>query len=263
VFLTEVGVLVVGVVLSFAVAAYFESGWTFGFGLVLTVVEFIAFRRRTRPWKIGYDAECFELSRAERSLHPRRARFKRIIGRTLLWVPSVIAALVLFFFPIVTHLAHPSSRYLTHYRVPIPWTISVFGRYGWVDAFVSGGKGRFGMTQFWDREALFSRMTFRAISPDADTFEFNHEMAAVERGGATQAHSREFRLGDVILTCWQFVPRRPRVHSLGLVRISPFWEVTCETPVTEHRRNLYASFWGSEADMPAFYKIIEGVTPVE
>ncbi len=104
--------------------AYFESPWTFWFGSSLTVVEFFLFRRRTRPWKIEYDAVAFELNRAERRLHPRRARYKRIIGRTLLWAPSAVAAFVLLFFPVVSHLVHPSSRYLLRYRIPIPWTFT-------------------------------------------------------------------------------------------------------------------------------------------
>jgi hypothetical protein len=125
VFASEALLLLLGVVLSFAVAVYFDSGWTFCVGLLLTVVEFFRFRRRTRLWKIKYDAEGFEIGQAERRLHPSRARFRRIVGRTLLWVPSAIAAFVLFFFPVATHAFHPLSQYLTHYRIPIRWTFTV------------------------------------------------------------------------------------------------------------------------------------------
>jgi hypothetical protein len=163
VFLTEAGVLAVGVALSFAVAALFDSGWTFGFGLILTVMEFIAFRRRTRPWKIEYDAVGWEFSRVDRRLHSPRARNKRIIRRALLWVPSALAASVLFFFPVATHLGHPGSRHLAHYRVPIPWTATVlsFPSIDLVAALVNSSRaGRFGVTPFWDKEPLLSFMTF-------------------------------------------------------------------------------------------------------
>jgi hypothetical protein len=265
VFASEALVLMVGVVLSFAVAGYFDSGWTFYFGLFLTLVEFFRLRRRTRPWKIKYDAVGFEIGQAERRMHPSRARFKRIVGRTLLWLPSAIAVFVLFFFPVATHAFHPRSQYLTHYRIPIPWTFTVLPGPGleWVCAlFNDRDNGRFGLTHFWAAGELSSQMIFQSIDPRADTFEFNHKMNELHRGGAAQVLRRDFQLDDVALTCWQFLPRHNRVFDLWAARVH-IWEISCETPVDEHRRDLYASFWGSENDMPAFYKIIEGVTPVK
>ena len=259
VFATEALVLLVGVVLSFAVAGYFDSGWTFCVGLLLTIVEFFRFRRRTLSWKIRYDAVGFELSRAERRLHPRRARYRRIIGRTLLWLPIATAAFVLLFFPVATHVVHPGSRYFEHYRIPIPWTFTVYespSGYAWVNVLSSNSStGRFGMTPFWDREPLFSLMTFA-------NYNFRSEFRQTRRRWAAQLLRKDYRLGDVPLTCWQYEApddKFPRRQFLGA---GPYWEVVCETPAV-NRLSFQATYLGQGDDIPAFYKIIEGVRPVE
>lgn len=62
-FVVEVGVLVIGFVASSALAGYFESAESnlaaiaFFLGLLLTIVCFAIVRRKTRRWKIQYDAD--------------------------------------------------------------------------------------------------------------------------------------------------------------------------------------------------------------
>jgi hypothetical protein len=163
-FASELGVLVFGVGFSFAVvvapAIYFDSRENSFLllvllsGLVLTIVGFVAIRRKTRPWKIEYDAVGWALTQAERRVHPSRARYKRIAKRILVWVPSVIAAAVLFFFPASSHLIRPGSQYLAHYRVSVPWTFAVIPVPGVssdnvVTAFtLIGSNGKFGLAPF-------------------------------------------------------------------------------------------------------------------
>lgn len=284
---SEVGVLVFGCVFTLALvlgsANYFRSREPFDyrngclllliilFGLLPTSVGFMAIRR-TRPWKPEYDSAAWALARAKRRLHPTRARYKRIALRIIVWVPSMIAALVLFFFPVATHLLHPSSKYFTHYRVPIPWTFTVFqGGYrqpanSWVDViFSSSGRGRFGMTPFpmapfWHELQPISHVVFES-NTNGDTFDYSGMMEA-RRRGATDVLNRELRLGDVACTCWQYRPERPH-HQLFWPDIWSVWRVDCGTLAAVHRQNFYARFSGREEDLRAFYQIIEGVRPVE
>jgi hypothetical protein len=191
-FASEVGVFLLGLVLSVTLEAFFGyiggsdiASLTFISGLVLTIVGLFLFRRRNRAWKIEYDAVGWELSQAERKLHPTRFKYKRIAKRILVWVPSAIAAFVLFFFPVATHVSHPRSHWLPHYRLPIPWTAAVLPVYQVPNAVIaivtSSEAGRFGLTPFWDGERPFSLVTFlgwgvHSLLPD----------------GATQTSSRNF-----------------------------------------------------------------------
>ena len=240
-------------------------------GLLLSVAGFVAIRRRTRPWKIEYDAVGFALRQAERRTHPARAKCKRTTGRILIWVPTLIAALVLFFFPIASHLLHPSSRYLPNHLVPVPWNFTVFSslelspKYGSVTALGRNtGAGRFGLTPAGSREPL-SVMSFGAFRSDFISLTVASDRAreAASHGGTR----REFRLGDVTLTCWQYKPARNRGWVSGpfafRIFAGHFWQIECEAPADVHRQQFGASFTGREEDVATFYKTLEGVTAVE
>jgi hypothetical protein len=271
---SELAAALFGIVLSFNLGMIFDrmenalAPLTFCLGCVLTIVGLVLFRRKTRPWKINYDAVGWELSKTQRKLHPARARRKKMAQRILIWAPSAIAALVLFFYPVVTHLMHPRSQHLGHYRVPIPWTFAIFPwpggptDGGWVDVVVSSsGRGRFGMTPFlvppfWLTVQRLSLFTFGS-NPDANTF--NVGMKEVTGKDAPQI--REFRLGDVALTCWQY---RPQQRYFEYWPESGFFlNVECETPAATRQQNFYARFYGREQDLGTFYQIIKGVTPVK
>jgi hypothetical protein len=266
-FAAEIIVLAVGTVLSVVLGILLESvtraDLGFWLGLVLTALGFFAVRRKSRPWKIQYGAAGWELSQAERKLYPTRARNKRIARRILIWVPSVIAAVVLVFFPEVSHLAHPRSRYLKHYRVPISWTYTVWVR-PWEDSVVhalisNAGRGRLGISPFWGRWA-FSYMVFANENLDAATLQSWHETNETRRAKSLQQQTRELRLGDLPLTCWQYIPIYPnRPGPLSLFGAGPVWEVNCETPAAGEL-NFSAWFAGRETDIPRFYEIIDSIS---
>lgn len=276
VFASEVGVLLVGLALSGllgATLAYLcpsaglalPASFT---GLLLTIGGWLVFRRKLRPWKLEYDAVGWELGRAERKEHPGRAKCKRMLRRTLLYVPSAIAAMVLFCFPIMSHFAHPSSQYLRNYRVPIPWNYVVFAwpEYSFVEVMArsDGSRWPFSMTPLWDSNLRFSIMVFGSARADAD-FEFNDKMANVRRIGATRVVKREFRLDTVALTCWQFIPAQQRRGvSFGWAYLPwPYYEVNCRTAADVRQYNFWSSFDGRESDLPLFYSVISGVTPLK
>ena len=257
-FLSEAGTLVLGFVVSFALAEVVDpDAVTLAFtvlfsGLFVTLVLFLLIVWKHRPKKLEYDAACYTLSRAARKLHPGRVKLNCFLWRTLLCVPNAFGALVLFFLPVASHLLHPSSRYLTHYSIPIPWTATILRPfalpgYSYITAFVSSsGRGRYGVTPFLERPLAFSSMDFFSDPPTAVT---GHTLSTEP--------NREFRLGEIPLQCWQRV--NPRITLPGW----PVWVITCETPADVNEYNFHASFVGREEDIPAFYKIIDGVTPVE
>jgi hypothetical protein len=263
----EVGVLVLGYVLTVTITAYLDSKSALVAGLVLTVFSVWVIRKKTEKWKLEYDAASWMANRSARQ--PRQARHIRLLRRYLLWCPSVCAALVLFFFPVASHFAHPRSHYLKHYRVPIPWTFTVLPslgplrEYSYVDALVSSsGKGRFGVTPFWDSEQVFSRMSFGSVGPNG-AFEFDHKMMELRRDGAAQVSRRDFRLGDVAVICWQYLPQNRRGIRFWLGHSYDsrlLWEIACETPVDVHVRDFYASFYGRSEDISAFYTVLQRVT---
>jgi hypothetical protein len=290
-FACKAGVLLAGFIFSFFLAAalglalataqYGVStvGFFAGFfaGLFLTAGAFLILRRKT--WRqVEFDESAWARRQTGRKSHPIRTRFKRIAARILVWVPSAIGALVFFFFPVATHLVHPSSQYLEHYRFRIPWTYTVLPSEGWgwdlrsvlisrrpryydgFDVIVSSsGRGRFGMTPFlmpafWNAEQPLSDIVF-ASDPNAV---LRPESVKALRESGTQI--REFRLGGVKLTCWQY--RSPYYRS----GIWPYngltWRVECTVPSGEGPQDFQASFYGREEDLGIFYRIIEGVTPI-
>lgn len=269
---TDVGILAFGFICALAVSASvafwfayddFEAAWSGLFAaLAITVAGFLAWRRKTQSWVVEYYADLWETERAERKLHPARARFKRRAKRILVWVPSLIAAVVLLDFPVATHVVCPA---LKHYRVPIPWNIAVV-----TPPWVPGGRdilgfatnarnGRFGMPRFWDIRENSSAMDFESRPDYAEASEYSGSAAGFLR--------KDFRSNGLTLTCWQSVNSYSRIYH---------WLIACQTsadaasvfprlalPPGLRRPSLRASFYGREQDIPTFYKIIEGVTPID
>lgn len=277
----ELGVLVFGVAfslfLAIATAFYFDSRgnvelWAVNVvvgiglaGLLLTGVGVVALRRKTRAWKLEYDAVGWALGKAERRLHPARARRKRIAHQVIVWVPSAMAALVLFFYPAATHLAHPHSGHVGRFRVPIPWTYAIVrlasGRdYSWVIVLGSStGRGRFGMTPFlvwpfWNTPTPLS--SFSSFSFESNTNAPALDAMTTEARRQETAEVREFRLRDGAFTCWQYQRHNGSRNWTN-------WNVDCDTPTAVQQQYLHTHFYGREQDLRGFYKIIQGVTWVD
>jgi hypothetical protein len=270
VFTSELGVLVVGIVLSIAISFCIatsnrcensiecpRASFALICGVSLTVVGFVLWRRKTRPWKIQYDAAGFALMNAERTLHPVRARYSRLARLILVWLPTVLAAFVLFFLPVASHLVHPSSQYFKHFRIPIPWTTFMTfaspgdaSDFGWVTVIASSrGRGRLGITPFriapvW-REERLSIMTL-TVTPKSSMpgTRVNADLAATFT-------CEQFRFGPS--APWLF-----RLLGSGSV-----WEARCQARQPVYQQDLYADFVGCEEDLAIFYRIVRGIRPVE
>jgi hypothetical protein len=261
VFFLEIGVLLLGLILSIAlgVAAAIRDvpEALFPAGLFLTMVAFSAVRRKTRPWKIRYDAAGWQLDQIERRLHPVRARSKRIAVRIFVWIPSLIAAGVLFFFPAASHLVRPSPQALGPYRLSIPWTLAIVpmpkvSNGSFVTAFaLTGSNGDSAVTPFWEATIFSSEMDFGSAPAGPVMPAWMAKYEEQEHTRASWLLRKEFQLSGVALTCWQYMPS---AQSL--------WQVNCETPVGVQGQHFHASFQGTSADLPAFYKAVERTVPI-
>lgn len=232
-------------------------------GFILTGFVFSAYRRKTRQWEVEFEIEVWMRGETERRLHPTRARCKRLTGRVLLWLPSALAALVLFFSPVLSHLRHPGSHYLKHYTVPIPWNMLAFSGTLGDDSvavyMIRGWKGQFGIITIGDVEPLSSQMSFESLPRDSD-FSVYKQYTLPRWPIATRKSARQFHFGPIKLICWEYSYELQR----GLSSDRSLWEmIACTTPDSERERNLFATFRGGEADAAAFYRIIERIQPFE
>ena len=269
----EAGILVVGSILAIILQIFLQpllkDSIAIGFigGLVLTIFALLFIQKKTRKWKLEYDTARWLASRTERLLHPLRSRYLRLIRRYLLWVPSACAVMVAFFFPVTTHFLHPCSHYLKHYRVPIPWTWTVFsplgttGEYSYTKALITiGTKSRYGVTPFWESRPSFSVAFFGSVGPNG-AFEYNESLREQHLSGATDLSRRDFQLGKISLTCWQ----HPPASQSPVWRQVPmgFLEIDCSTPASLHNLDFYACFYGRNDHALLFYKVLEHVTPID
>jgi hypothetical protein len=238
----------------------FYAGWLFAAAGVMLC------RRKNQLWRIEYDAVSYQRSKAERELHPARLSWKKTLLRTGIWLPSAFAAMVLFFFPVVSHLVYPTSHYLRRYRVPIPWAATVFSQYGLTptldgaEAISSGSPHRqFGVTPFFDHNPRYSIMRFWNYTPSAYA---DHTRAPMPQD-AINVRIREFRVGARMLTCRQYQHALSNPFQQRLMGTERIWEVVCGMVVVARGPNFRAQFYGREDEMPVFYEIVERVTPVE
>ncbi len=255
--LSEVGVFLLGLIGSEALAflagvmsgSSNVAGAAFYAGFLMSGLGLFLYRRKTRAWKISYDAEGYLISKAERESYPVRAKLKRLLGRTLIWAPSAIAAFVLFFFPVASHLLFPTSHSLPQFHVPIPWSATVFGSpyrgLYWIQAYV----GSTDIAGIGDH--TFSSLMSFSTRTEIETIDYGFGRDPVWMGGPHSAR-RDFRIGDLVLSCWQYPARR-----------KPLWAVECQTPASVKNRNLYASFFGQQSDLSIFYHVVEGIRPIE
>jgi hypothetical protein len=181
--------------------------------------------------------------------------------------------MALFFFPIASHVVHPCSYGLNHYRVTVPGTFAAVlvpwlpeGYRGIVVLASSSDVVRYGVTPFWGKKEAVSMMSFVTSPPDSETIEFNHTEGQSKREGAIQVSERDFRVGNVPLTCWQYHPKYYRGFQYWMTPPydnRSYWESFCETPLVEHARNLHAFFNGRKQDLNAFYDVIQKITQID
>lgn len=137
-FTTELSILFFGFVFSLGYAVFmFSRGhkcgpFLFILSFSLVCVALVWFRGKTEKWTTAADAKAFLTHRSWRRLHPRRAKYLRTARRWLIWLPSLLAAFVLLFLPVASHVFYFGGQFVPHYRVSIPLNWLVV-RTPWID----------------------------------------------------------------------------------------------------------------------------------
>jgi hypothetical protein len=265
-FLAELGILVVGIVVTSAILYHFQDEEspalaTAFFGiLVVSVLIFVLFRRKSRKWKITVDAATFLNDRAVRREHPRRAKIMRTLRRSLLWFPLLIVAFTLFFLPATSHVVFSSRHLVPHYKfnVPLNWMIVKSpGPYTFVWVYFSNvGVARYGLTPIWFTKSLPSGATFGITDPSR-SYEWYRPKTDSTGARIILIQETSFRIGEIEMKCWEY---EGEFHHVSNPRISDaprvLREVLCSTEPNGRNFNLRASFLGRRDEVLTFYQVL-------
>jgi hypothetical protein len=274
-FLAELGFIGLGLVGSVFLAAFFDylenntgivtllGGW------LLTFAGLYLFRRKTRRWKIEYEAERWTAECAWARTHPGRAKWKRVASRRLLWLPSACAALTFFFLPVGSQIFFCAKPLVRHYRfsVPLNWMTLKAGTsdsnsFTWV-FFSNEGAARFGMTPIWFNHSLPSFATFGNSNPDSP-YEWYRPSSEVAEGRSTNIARTEFNVGDLVVDCWEYehhFQTARRSNDFFHLDASVLREVLCSTRPNGKEFNFHAAFFGQKEDIAVFYRVLKGGIP--
>ena len=210
--------------------------------VALALTMLFRLRYRHKAWKIKYDAEKYERERAWRRAFPERSRWTRSALRIGIWLPSLLAAFVLFFLPPASHIVQLGGVHLGPYKVPVPWNILILSGpssplFDMVMTFTANDNNPFGLTHSFRGNRFSASMEFVVYyAPDIASGYSNP-------GDPT----REFKLGLSVLRCWE------GDGPAGFRRIS------CRTAGPDHSPELNAWFLGRAASVPLFYQILSGI----
>ena len=247
-------VVLTGSFLTVALTELLNSNFVFICGTALTICTLLAIRRKTRKWKINYAAEKWLRQRSKPPVSSAYARRSRRLLQSLLWLPSLCAALVLCFSPLASHVLY--SGRLIDFRVPIPWAWAVVYRYqnpglfSSVDALIaSNGLGRFGVTPFWQKHANYSVASFAVYTWSLNS-EDERQMDFLRHMNATDISTSEFTVGELHFSCVEYLTHYARFPALS------GFSVDCESTAGNGKGHFGAALFGRREDVPAFYDVL-------
>lgn len=281
-FFAEIGVLFAGLVLSIAVAYCldrFSDGagplsFVFFFGpLILSAVGFFMFRRRSRRWKIKYDAANYLTYRSRRRLNPWRAKRIRTTWHCLRWVPSICAAFALFFLPVASRIVYPANFLVTGFRfsAPLNWMMIETGddrprSSNSAAIFSNEGAAHYGLTPMWfthSQPSVASFSTKDSWVPD-DWYRPNRE---AREGHPTHIAKNEFVIGTTTVKCfeyWDTYEERGNWYFPGWRSDPPnSLEILCSAQPVGRTYVWRAAFYGQHEDITAFYRVLKNATPTD
>jgi len=218
--------------------------------------------RRTANRSVQFEAKRW-LADRQSGADPNQSRWQNRGIRWSACVPSVMVLLLFLFLPevwgILSHLSQPQSGRLSGYRIPIPATLIVLYHTDQPangESRVSGLVGRgigMGFTPY-----LHTGLPFSAWEIKIKQQSQSDETAArpwVPRDDEV-IDRRDFTIGDESVTCYDYWPsyegRPERVESLSNAYVQ-----------CSGANRFYASLVGNRHSVPAFYRMLGGITQEE
>jgi hypothetical protein len=271
-FISELVFLFFGFVFSLGLAAYLDfigiklaAVIAFLLIFILICAAPVWFRRKAGNWTVAADATAWLAHRSRRQLHPRRAKYLRIVQRSFLWFPSVCAAFVLFFLPVASHTLFSGARLVPHYRVrtPLNWLIIKIRGDSFTETFFSNqGAARYGFTPVWFNHSMPSSATF-LISDHLVSDGWWRPQSELASGQPTHVAVRQFQLGKITATCYEYRHTYDNAAGSPSSIFAPpvLWESLCSTQPNGIDYNLRAAFLGHHEDLAAFYDLLNSASP--
>jgi len=272
---SDIAILLLGLFFSLVLGLVLDTEFYWGtlalvpffLSLSLTIAIFLWFRRKVRKLEIENDAAIWMAGRPWRRLHPRRARYLRFLNRCILWLPSICAAIVFFFLPVVSHVVCSGRHIVSHYRfsTPLNWTIIKIPGYdlfAWA-YFSDEGAARYGFSPIWFSHSMPSSVAIESADPTSSFawWRPEHEIAT---GHPTEIAKTEFMIGTIEMNCWEYQDAHAYYDGLGYSSnhvVSAFtWEILCSTRPNGRDFNLHASFLGCKEDVRSFYEVLKGTS---
>ena len=270
-FATELVFLFFGFMFSMGFAVYLDSlgskfapvAFLLGFSLICAAL--VWFRRKTGKWTIAADAIAWLADRSWRQLHPRRAKYFRILQRFFLWFPSLCSTLVLFFLPVASHILYSGTHLVPHYHVstPLNWLmIKSSGDIAVWTFFSNQGAARYGFTPILFNHSMPSSAIFFTSDP-ASSDRWRRPESELANGHTTHLAVRQFQLGMITATCYEYRHTYNNAAGSSSSILTPpvLWESLCSTQPNGVDYNLRASFLGHREDLAAFYDLLNSATP--
>jgi hypothetical protein len=268
---SELVFLFVGLVFSMGFAYYLGSigsrfpfvAFFLSFSLICTAL--VWFRHKTGEWTTAADATAWLAHRSWRQLHPRRAKYLRILQLPFLLFPSLCSALVVFFLPVASHILYSGAHLAPHYRFSTPVNWLIIKSRGDIEVwtfFSNRGAARCGFTPIWFNHSMPSSAIFHTSDP-ASSDGWWRPRSELASGHATHLAVRQFQLGMITATCYEY---RHTYNNSARASSSIFtppvlWESLCSTQPNGVDYNLSAAFFGHGEDLPAFYDLLNSATP--
>jgi hypothetical protein len=265
--------IVVGFIVSLASAFYLHLtnrraasfACVFEFALICAALAW--FRGSSAKWAVDADPARRLTSRSRRQLHPRRARYFRILQRFLLLLPIFCAAFVVVFLPLASHMIYSGTHLVPHYRssTPLNWLILKSRDDIAVWTFFSNqGAARYGFTPIWFSRAIPSVAIFFTSDPE-HPFGWRLPEGELAGGHTTHVAVRQFQLGMNKATCYEYehTYRGGGISSGDSSVPTVLWDSLCSTQGDGVDYNLRAEFSGRREELPAFYDMLNSMTPAD